>query len=520
MAAGLWSPWTTDYSTTFRVNAYFPVQQLLTAVASNLGRVNPLSVYWGGVFAIMPVVAVLGYAVARAMRVRVTTAVVAAGAALVAGLTFQATAFLGLLPLALAYPFFSVALLTAMSGASWPRLVATVAVVGAGALVAHWLVGGAVLAFGAGLLVVRFLDERFGRLWVIAVLAIVAVAVVMFLGYTNLRPLPGRPLGIETGDDRFFGRVVSLASRQRDFDQRLSAVIAFASAAGALLLAWRAPRGSRRLIPAIAWAGCLVAVGLPIAGADRGFVVLPTIVAATVAVAIDVTVTWALRPGPSLGERGLVAGVGLAVLIVLAMQPAFWLRYYQGNLAADAPFFSSFARTELDAGNVIRFRTPGSSFIVGDPVTQEILGGLGNRESYGGGPYASDEQLEALRTALLAPDAESTWAELRDLAQGAGAKGPVLVAITGRTGNWLDHEIGFWPGYYSPLTTWSDERLSPITGILERLGDERWFQPIVVNDDVVVVALRPGPDEPVDGLGKPVIGSRPPATLTAMSGGH
>ena len=86
-----------------------------------------------------------------------------------------------------------------------------------------------------------------------------------------------------------------------------------------------------------------------------------------------------------------------------------------------------------------------------DPLTQEILGGAGDRESYGGGPYATDDQLATLRGALLSSDAATTWSALSAIGREAGATGPLLVAVTGRTGDWLAHPVGYWPGYYVPL---------------------------------------------------------------------
>ncbi len=512
---GTWSPWTTDYSETFRVNAYFPVQQLLTAVASRLTKVDPLAIYWGGPFVMMPVVAMLAYAIARALKVRQVSAILVAGACLIAGLTFQATAFEGILPLALAYPFFSVVLLAVIGRGHWTATLATVVVLGAGALAGHWLLGGAVLAFGLGLVVLRWLDARIDGFWIIAFVAVGVVATIMFLGYSEIRLLPARPVGIATGDERFFGRIVSLASRQLDFQTRLSPVLAFGSAAGAFLLAWRARPGARRTVLALAWAGCLAALALPIAGADRGFAILPTILAPTLAVAIDRVFDVALRPGRSLGERGLGVGIAMAVVVALAIQPAFWLSGYQHARAASTPFFSSFSPTELAAGEAVRHRTPQASFVVSDPLTQEILGGVGDRESYGGGPYGTDEQLTKFRDAVLAPDAAGAWTALTAIGRDAGAQGPLLVALTGRTGDWLAHPIGYWPGYYVPLSKYTKAPRSQVSGVLRTLSDERYFQPFWQNDDVVVVAVRPAPGVKVQGIGGPWIGratGAPPAS--------
>ena len=104
-----------------------------------------------------------------------------------------------------------------------------------------------------------------------------------------------------------------------------------------------------------------------------------------------------------------------------------------------------------------------------------------------------------------------------DVAHEAGAEGPVLVPITGRTGRWLEHPIGYWPGYYSKLETYRESDESAIPDILFRLSDEQFFQPVWLTDDVVIVALRPVPDEPVEGIGGPWYGAsptepRPPAS--------
>src|SRR5262249_60104694 len=117
------------------------------------------------------------------------------------------------------------------------------------------------------------------------------------------------------------------------------------------------------------------------------------------------------------------------------------------------------------------------SLLIGAALSQEILGGIGDRESYGGGPYANDAQLETLAAALTAPDAQSTWTGLQQIGRDAGATGPLLIPITGRTGTWLAHGIRYWPGYYAPLARYRNDPGSQIPGVIARPSDPTYFQP-------------------------------------------
>jgi hypothetical protein len=90
----------------------------------------------------------------------------------------------------------------------------------------------------------------------------------------------------------------------------------------------------------------------------------------------------------------------------------------------------------------------------------------------------------------------------------------LLIPITGRTGNWLAHGITYWPGYYAPLAKYRDNTRSEIPGIIQRLSDTEYFQPFWLNEDVLIVAVRPAPGVPVEGIGGPWTGAVPAASRT------
>jgi hypothetical protein len=498
---GVWSPWTTDYSTTFRVNAYFPLQQLMVAMASRLTGIEPLAIYWGGRFVLMPAVAGLAYVLARAAGTNPLPALTAACAVLVAAYPFQALAFLDLAPLSIAMLGLLVMLLAAAGRASWPDRLAAVVVLGAGALAGHWFVGGAALAFGLTALALRAVEEHYRRLWTLFAIAVTGVATVMVLGYADIRQLPSRTFVERDPTVRELTRPGSLLARQRDVEARLSPIIAIGSAAGAGLLCVRAARRTdRRSWLAGLWAGSIVLVFLPIGGADRGLAALPAILAPTVAWLAEGLRRLLLAPGRAAAERGLVLGVLATGMIYLAALPAVDFRAFQRRQASESTFVSSFDASERVAADIIRVRTPRTSFLISDPVTQEVLGGLGDREAYGGGPYASVVELERLREALLAATPAEAWARLGALAPD---RAPLLVAITGRTAQWLASPVERWVGYHRELEPFRDDPAEPVSRALRLLSNRIWFQPVWLGSDVVIVAVRPGAYLPVEGIGGP-----------------
>ena len=339
MLSGVWSPWTTDYSETFRVNAYFPVQQLLTAVASRLTKVDPLDIYWGGPFVMMPDLwPILAYAIARALKVRQVTAILVAGGSrgrhdLPGDGIPRPAAARARIPLLQPGP----------AGGHEPGTVAhdrrDGGRVGGGradkSLVDR--VGGPRLRSDAARPALPRRPDR-GALDLspssLSASSPSSCSWAIRASGCSPRRLSASPPAMTASS----ATDVSLASRQLDFQARLSAVLAFGSAAGALILAWRGRPGSRRTMLALVWAGSLTALALPVAGADRGFAVLP-ILAPTLAAAIDRVFDLALRPGRGLGERGLAAGIAMTAVVAIAIQPVFWVSGYQHARASSSPFF-------------------------------------------------------------------------------------------------------------------------------------------------------------------------------------
>jgi hypothetical protein len=491
-----------EYSATFRVDAYVPIQQLEVALSAALSGQDPLAVYWGGQFVVMPVTAVLAALLARAVGASRLVAIVAAGAVVIGGFPFQQLSFLGLLPAGLAALGFPVMALVAIRDErGLAGRVATVAAVAAGALVIHLLIGAGVALFGAGALVLREVTARQPRIGPVIGLAVVAMSAVLLIGYLGIRHLPSAQLGEVDPSEREFVRITSLAARQRDIESRISAVTLVGSGAGVAWLALRPDRRRRNALPAGLWAATVVAIFAPVAGADRVLAALPAILPAGIAVVGEFLRRRALSPGPMLAERGVAVGLAIATLGGIAFLPAHAFSQYQHRQSGSAPFVSSFLPDERLAALAIREATVPETVIVSDPVTQEILGGIGARESYGGGPYANDLQLDALRAAVRMPDPESQWSALRTAVDGwSPTAEPVLVAVTGRTAVWLARTDRAWVGWPGQLDRYLVDEEGEMRSILANLSNPVYFQVVWWTRDVRLVGLRPEPGAPIPGL--------------------
>jgi len=195
--------------------------------------------------------------------------------------------------------------------------------------------------------------------------------------------------------------------------------------------------------------------------------------------------------------------VAAAVLAVLAVQPVAAFVRNQEFQARDAESLTSFGSQEVDAAEVIRSGTPRSAFLMSDPLSQEFLGGMADRESYGGGPFSSDPQIDALRDAFLSRSSWELWTKLRRIAPDGGAppNAPLLVAFEGRTARWLSVPATVWVGYYSRLDPYlQPKRYARIQRAMRFLDDARYFQPVWQSPDVRIYAVRPGLNAPVRGI--------------------
>jgi hypothetical protein len=506
---GQWSIWTSDYSTTFRVNAYLPVHHLAIAMGSWLAGVSPLAVYWGGPVAMYVAFGAVTYALAWRFTRRPAAAVIAGCASIAAAFPMQAFGFLGLAPASLSALLLPLMLLIVADAtrSRRSRLVAVV-VLGLGSIAAHLLLGPLVLAFGLVAWACREILAT--RRWFAPAVLVSCVTVTVVLGLADVGAIhfPGDTLSLASDSgEHELTRTRSLEERRLDLERHLALVLVVASGAGATLIAARTLR--RPDVPtwmAAMWAGSFVVAFLPFAGADRAFVVLPTVIGPPLALLVDdiadvVVTRGRLRPVRLAG--GTAASTVLAVLAILAIQPASAFVRNQELQARDADSLTSFGSQEVDAARAIRSRTPASAFLISDPLSQEFLGGLADRESYGGGPFASDPQIATLRDAFDARSPWELWTKLRHVALRGGAppKAPLLVALEGRTARWLTAPPSVWVGYYAQLDRFLvQRRYAAIQKIAKQLDDDRYFLPVWRSDDVRVYAIRPNPGAPVEGI--------------------
>lgn len=491
-----------QYSATFRVDAYVPIQQLEVALSSTLSGQHPLAVYWGGQFVVMPLTAIMATILARAVGASRLVAMVAGGAVIIGGFPFQQLSFLGLLPAGLAalgFPVMAMVAIRDVGGLS--RRVATVVVVAIGAMAIHLLIGAGVALFGGGGLVLREVLRRQPRLGPPMGVAVLAIGAVLLAGYAGIRHLPSDQLGELDPSEREFVRITSLAARQRDIEARISAIILLGSGIGVAAMALHPDRRKRNAVPAGLWAATVVSIFAPIAGADRAIAAMPAILPAGIAAIGEFFRRLALAPGPMVAERGVAVGLSIAGLAGIAFLPAFAFLQYQQRQSGSAPFLTSFLPDERLAALAIRETTPAETVIVSDPVTQEILGGIGARETYGGGPYANDLQLDALKAALRMNDPASQWEALRNAeADWSQTDEPVLVAVTGRTAMWLARTDRAWVGWPGQLDRYLVDEEGEMRLILRNLSDPHYYQIIWWTRDVRLVALRPARDAAIPDL--------------------
>jgi hypothetical protein len=504
----VWSLWTTDYTTAFRVNAYFPIHHLTIAMSAVLTGVEPLAVYWGGPIVMPIALGTLGYAVASRFVGLRLPAILAGVVTVLAAFPLQAFHFLALAPASYAGLFFPIVLLVvADTSRSVRSAVVAVMILGVGAAVLHFLIGPAVLAFGVIAVLFRELAVRHRWMVIATLAACAAVTVLLVLAYVDAVRVPDLQLNLPVDEgEHDFIRLHTLYERQIDLVRRISLVLAAGSGIGACMIAARGLRGRLGAVPvwlAALWALTFVVVFLPIPGGDRSFLVLPAVVGPPVAILVDWVEARLLRPGSTIRDRSLVAGAVGAVLLVAVWQPVDGFIANQRNQSREAGVLSSFGAQEAALAAILKRATPPEAFIVSDPMTQEFIGGLASREAYGGGPYASDPLIEGLREAYLAPSSADAWIAFTEAAKAGGARdgAPVLIVFEGRTARWLVSPPGVWIGYYSRLAPYLQPKApKDPAAALENLSDDRYFQPLWSSEDVKVFGLRPGPDEPVPGV--------------------
>ena len=103
------------------------------------------------------------------------------------------------------------------------------------------------------------------------------------------------------------------------------------------------------------------------------------------------------------------------------------------------------------------------SILISDPDTQNILGALAGLRTLGGGPFASDELQDQLRSILENPMKESMVADLKELAANTYQEEPeeIIVTYSGRTERWLQGESRV----YQPWDVANIERISDLKAV-------------------------------------------------------
>lgn len=498
MMDGRFSLLASDYSATFRVNAYLPTQQLTVAIASQLTAVEPLTVYWGGTYVVMAGFAALCFTIGRSIGLPRGASLIGGCAAVIGTFPFQGISFMGLAPAALAalaYPVQLVLATRRKPGIAGRLAIATV--IGVGAAAMHFFVGGGALVFGWIAVLAAANLRPVPRAWRIAVAATLVIVALGALSYANVLRFPTRDLAVVDEAEYQLTRITSLAVRERDFTLRMSPLLFVATGLGAVgLLRDSDPR--RRAL-GLMWGATVAVVFLPIAGADRAIAVAPAVIAPTAAYAVDRALRLGMGAVDATRDRALATGFALACGLAIAFLPVVRQVQFQEGQSTIGPYLSSFLPAEREAATTLREQTPSDTVILSDPVSQEIFGGLGDRESYGGGPFASDLQLASLYTALTASTPAEQWAGIKNVAGTASGSAVPVIVVTGRTAAWLENPAVRWIGWPRHLEAGLTE--DGITaGVLNNLLDETYYQPIWSSPEVRIVAVRPEPGAAIPGV--------------------